>query len=729
MGSDMARMASAARPDTEKSVNSPERTLDLSIVIVGYNSRGDLDGCLRAIEACADGVACETIVIDNASSDTTVDLVTQEFKWVRLFQNSSNVGLARAVNRGIREASGRYILVLNPDIQIRNGSLDALLAFMDSHNDVGMAGAKLLNTDGSLQHSCRRFYTFWTLVLRRTFLGTLFKRSRTIRRHLMLDYDHEAEREVDWILGACMMVRREALADVGPMDERFFLYFEDVDWCYRMWRGGWKVQYVPAAVMTHRHARESAKPGISRQLVAHLLSLAHFYEKWGGVIYALKKHRRIIMTSLLLASDVVAINAGFVLAYLLRSSLRGLLTKPLFGVEIYGNFLIFSNIMFLITFAFFGLYNTRQEREPSADTFLRVIRASALAAIVLMASTFLASSTVYSRVLVGTFSILAAFVASIQRAGLKVLHSQIRAGSFDLARVAIVGTGRTAVRLAERIASRPDLGYDLVGLVDPGIGAHEPSAIPVIGTLENLAGLVDTQRLEEIIFADPELPNSEISDFLLLARRSTVDVRMVSGLTGIMTQRARVEEFLDTPVVTFEREALLGAKGGVKRALDVTGAAVLLVLWSPIVALSVLGTRATRRRGPLMPSERVGRDEVVYRMLVLHPEGSERPLRRFSVRHGLDRFPALINVLRGEMSLVGPEPLGPAVADRCDTRSRVRFDARPGIVGLSRVAGSGTRPADAAALDAYYVQNWSLGSDLRIVMRWFLRCVAGHSGP
>ena len=279
MGSDVARMASAARPDTEKSVNSPEGTLDLSIVIVGYNSCGDLDGCLRAIEACAAGVACETIVIDNASSDTTVDLVTQEFKWVRLFQNSSNVGLARAVNRGIREANGRYILVLNPDIQIRNGSLDALLAFMDGHNDVGMAGAKLLNTDGSLQHSCRGFYTFWTLVLRRTFLGALFKRSRTIRRHLMLDYDHEAEREVDWILGACMMVRREALADVGPMDERFFLYFEDVDWCYRMWKHGWKVYYVPQAQMIHYYQRRSAKQFLNVSTWTHIKSMLYFFKK------------------------------------------------------------------------------------------------------------------------------------------------------------------------------------------------------------------------------------------------------------------------------------------------------------------------------------------------------------------------------------------------------------------------------------------------------------------
>lgn len=710
-------------------MSSPGTALDLSIVIVGYNSRGDLDGCLRAIEASNDKVTRETIVIDNASSDATVDLVKREFEWVRLFENSSNVGLARALNRGIREASGRYVLVLNPDIRIERGSLDALMAFMDSHSDVGMAGAKLLNIDGSLQYSCRGFYTFWTLVLRRTFLGALFKRSRTIRRHLMLDYDHEAEREVDWILGACMLVRRDALADVGPMDERFFLYFEDVDWCYRMWRGGWKVYYVPASVMTHRHARESARPGISRQLVAHLLSLAHFYEKWGGFIYALKKHRRIFMTSLLLVSDVVAINAGFALAYLLRSSLRGLLAKPLFGVGIYGSFLAFSNIMFLVTFAFFGLYDTKQEREPWADTFLRVTRASIVAAIILMASTFLASTTVYSRVLVAAFCVLVALLVSIQRGGLRLLHNQIRAGRFDLARVAVVGTGRTAVRLAERIASRPDLGYDLVGLVDPEIGGHEPSVIPVIGTLENLIDLVDTQRLEEIIFADPELPNSEISGFLLRARRSTVDVRMVSGLTGIMTQRARVEEFLDTPVVTFEREALLGAKGAVKRALDITGAAVLLILWSPILALSALVSKATRGRGLLTRSERVGRDQVGYRMLVLHAEDTEPALRRFCVRHGLDRFPALINVLRGEMSLVGPEPLVPAVAERCESRSRVRFDARPGIVGLSRVAGSGRHfNDDVAALDAYYVQNWSLGSDLRIVVRWLLRCAGGRSG-
>jgi GT2 family glycosyltransferase len=270
--------------------------------------------------------------------------------------------------------------VLNPDIVVLPGALDRLVSFMDDHPDAGIAGATLLNEDGSLQHSCRRIYTFWTLVLRRTPLGKLFQNGKTISRYLMLEFDHEESREVDWVLGACMIVRRTALADFGGMDERFFLYFEDVDWCYRVWQSGWKVWYVADSVMRHRHARESARPGLSKQLITHGLSMIHFYEKWGKAIYGLKKYRTVLTNSVLLFSDLVAINVGFGLAYILRSSLHGLLEKPMFGVSIYATLLAFANLVFVVSYGFFGLYGTSIERERSSDVALRIFRAAPVAA-------------------------------------------------------------------------------------------------------------------------------------------------------------------------------------------------------------------------------------------------------------------------------------------------------------------------------------------------------------
>ena len=725
MGGDVVGLAPETRENPEEAVSHPPEP-DLSIVIVGYNSLPELERCLASIRDTADAARPEIVVVDNASADGTVEFLQRELPEVRLVANGRNVGYSRAVNQGIAEAGARYILVLNPDIVVLPGALDRLVSFMDDHPDAGIAGAKLLNPDESLQHSCRRFYTFWTLVLRRTPLGKLLQNGKTISRYLMLEFDHEESREVDWVLGACMIVRRTALADFGGMDERFFLYFEDVDWCYRVWQSGWKVWYVADSVMRHRHARESARPGLSKQLIAHGLSMIHFYEKWGKAIYGLKKYRTALTNSVLLFSDLLAINVGFGLAYILRSSLHGLLEKPMFGVSIYSTLLAFANLVFVVSYAFFGLYGASIERERSSDVALRVFRAAPVAAIILMASTFLTSRTVYSRVLIAAFCVLAVVLTIFLRMGLKKLHGLVRAGRFDLTRVAVVGTDETSRRVAERLLSHSALGYDLAGLVATD-GDERPPGFQIIGRVEDLPQLIEKHRIGEVIFADQEVSQEKIADFLLKARRSAVDVKMVSGLTGILTQRARVEEFLDLPVVAFQREALLRADAGIKRAFDVVAAALLIAAWAPLLLVTSVATLIGRRTGPLSSVECAGLGGKTFSMHVLREVDEPSALRRFTLCHGLSVFPAVINVLKGDMSFIGPRVVAPVDPDSLSLRERLRFDARPGITGLARVSAAedASSPTELEALDAYYVQGWSLGGDAKILMRWSMQCLMG----
>jgi GT2 family glycosyltransferase/lipopolysaccharide/colanic/teichoic acid biosynthesis glycosyltransferase len=718
----VAGLAPQAGGDSEEALTGGGEH-DLSIVVVGYNSRDELRSCLASIREHAGRVAVETIVVDNESSDGTAACVRREFPGVRVFENTANLGYSRAVNQGIRESRGRYILILNPDVVVRAGALGRLVEFMDAHPDGGMAGAKLLNPDGSVQDSCRRFHTFWTLILRRTPLGRAFPRSRALSRYLMRDFDHNESREVEWLLGACMIARRAALEDIGLMDERFFMYFEDVDWCYRTSKSGWKVYYVADAVMEHRHARESARPGISRQLLVHIVSLFHFYEKWGGLIYSAKRYWGALRTALLLVSDLVAINGSFFLAYAFRSSLKGLLTRPMFGVGVYTTFLVFANIVLVFSFGLFGLYGARSKRQSGADLLLRVFQATFVAAIILMASTFMASEVVYSRLVVVAFAALVVVVATLLRVLLKWFHRVVRAAGFDLTRTVIVGTGEAAVRLGGRILAHPELGYDIAGLIETGERGR-PSGLPVLGGLSDLPRLIEDQRIGEVIFADPRLSYDRMADFLVSARRSRVDVKMVSGLTTILTQRARVEEFLDVPVLSFEREALLKAGAAFKRSLDVAAASLLFVLWLPFLAATAVARGGSGRGAPIRTVPRAGLGGRVYAMCALAPSGGG--LRSFLDRHGLSRFPAIVNVLRGDMSFVGPAPLEPGVAAGLSSRERMILDARPGIFGLAEVSGAHGGPdGDPVALDAYYVQNWSLEGDLVLVLKWLNLCMMG----
>ncbi|MDP2918332.1 MAG: glycosyltransferase family 2 protein, partial [bacterium] len=201
-----------------------------------------------------------------------------------------NSGFGTAINWGINNApeAAEYLLFLNPDIIIQGNALEKMLEFMAKRQDVALLGPKLLNPDLSGQNSCRRFITPQLILYRRTFLGRFSFARKALKHFLMEDIDHNKTQEVDWIFGACMMVRRSAIEEVGLMDERYFLYFEDMDWCRRFWEKGWKVCYYPEAKMIHYHRRESAaESGFSvlfnRAARIHIASAVKYFIKFFGV--------------------------------------------------------------------------------------------------------------------------------------------------------------------------------------------------------------------------------------------------------------------------------------------------------------------------------------------------------------------------------------------------------------------------------------------------------------
>lgn len=229
----------------------------------------------------------EIIVVDNNSGDDSVYLLRSDFPEITVIDNKENMGLAAGVNTALKVATGTYYLVLNPDMTQLPGATQKLVDFMDNNPKVGIAGGKLISPNGKLQYSCYRFYTVFTIIYRRTFLGTTKMGKEATRSFLMKDFDHASEKDVDWLMGACLIVRKKAYEEVGGMDERFFLYFEDVDWCRRFWEKGWRVTYVPQAVFSHFHQRSSeggALIGIltNRPTREHIKSAFKYFWKFRG---------------------------------------------------------------------------------------------------------------------------------------------------------------------------------------------------------------------------------------------------------------------------------------------------------------------------------------------------------------------------------------------------------------------------------------------------------------
>ena len=222
----------------------------LSIIIVSYNSLNYLKDCLDSIKKNEPAESFEIIVVDNASSDGTAQAIRKDYPYVKLIINDKNEGFAAANNKAIKSLSSEYILLINSDCRVYANSIDRLLEFADANNDTGIAGPRIINSDGSVQLSCRKFPSFFDAGMH-SILTNIAPNNPFSRRYKLAGLNRDKISKVDWVSGSCMLIRRAALKQTGLMDEKYFMYVEDTDLCYRMWKYGWKVYYFPESEILH----------------------------------------------------------------------------------------------------------------------------------------------------------------------------------------------------------------------------------------------------------------------------------------------------------------------------------------------------------------------------------------------------------------------------------------------------------------------------------------------
>jgi len=250
--------------------------VDLSIIIVNWNTKEFLLPCVKSVLEIGQGISSELIVVDNGSRDGSGDEVKKAFPFIHLIENEKNLGFAKAVDQGLQKASGKYILLLNPDTRVKHGAIVQLLSFMDSHVDTGVAGVQLLNSDGTKQNSIASFPSLATELLNKRVLRWL-----SPKRFPGKERNYSEPIEVDSVIGACMMVRRKALDQVGFLDEDYFLFLEETDWCYRMKMAKWKIYHISQAEVYHFQGK-SAEAERKRAKVEYYCSRYHFFKKNRG---------------------------------------------------------------------------------------------------------------------------------------------------------------------------------------------------------------------------------------------------------------------------------------------------------------------------------------------------------------------------------------------------------------------------------------------------------------
>ncbi len=252
--------------------------IELSVIIVSWNTKDLLRRCLVALKQEIADIDAEVFVVDNNSADGSANMVTKEHPWAKLITNDANLGFAKANNQAMKVAQGSYILLLNPDTEVQPGSVHTLLKFLPERRQAAIVAPQLLNSDGSIQRSCRAFPTFLNMLYELIGLSKFFPNVETFRAYKMLDWNHDDERQVDQPEGACLLLRRKVIEEVGTLDEGFFMLFEEVDWCYRIKKAGWQIWFTPKAKVIHHYGQSIKQVKVPMILSSHR-GLYRFWHK------------------------------------------------------------------------------------------------------------------------------------------------------------------------------------------------------------------------------------------------------------------------------------------------------------------------------------------------------------------------------------------------------------------------------------------------------------------
>jgi O-antigen biosynthesis protein len=682
-------------------------TPDVSVVIVNYNVREFLEQALGSIERASGGLSVETFVVDNNSVDGSVEMVQERFPAVRVIANEGNVGFAKANNQAIRLAQGRYLLILNPDTLLQEDTLRELVAFMDAHADAGAAGCRILNPDGTFAPESRRAFPTPTVALYRMVgLSRLFPRSRVFGRYNLGYLPADAVCEVDALSGSCMMVRREALlrrldeaqspADAsgdgaaplapdfdaatggGLLDEDFFMYGEDLDWCYRIQQAGWRIYYTPDTQIIH-YKGESTRKGELRYVRLFYGAMLRFADKH----FAGRQSRSVAR----LIRGAICVRAGLsagakflnalsiplldfataLLATMLAGVAWSMQAEIAFPAAYYLAVAPVTALVAVLAIALTGGYRRRSHRSP--HPVRPALSGLAVAFLVVGTALFFAPDLAFSRATL----VLSFAGTAVAAAGWRLAVNRNRYGQ---RRALLVGGPREAERLSEHLGRRIDPPLQLVGLVSEG-EAPAGARVPRLGARRHLRDLVRLRQIDDVIFAADSLSNTEILGMMRTLRDLPVQFKILTEGQDRIIGKASVDD-LSTPLREAEAFVAPVRSPLASRVLEVA-AAIVGIAMLPILRLA----------------------------LRLRPDS--RRLRRLAAAGA--RLPS---VLAGRRALVGYDATG--------VHPPAAWGLRPGVVSILDTLAH--RPTDiVAAHRAYwfYARNQSAALDLEILLRALFR--------
>ncbi|MFA6468661.1 MAG: glycosyltransferase [Bacteroidota bacterium] len=654
--------------------------MDISVVIVNYNVREFLNNALISLFKALEGYSSEVFVVDNASDDGSVELIQKNFPRVKLIANSANAGFAKANNQALALASGKYLLLLNPDTLVQEDTFEKLIEFFTSHPDAGMVGCKILNPDGSLQLPCRRsFPTPWTAFTKTFGLSALFPKSKLFARYNLTYLDPDQTYEVDAVSGSFMMITREVYQRIGGLDEKFFMYGEDLDWCFRVQQSGWKVYYVPTTSIVH-YKGESTKRSDIDELKVFYNAMRLFVRKhhagppmfetfiYSGIYVrkVLADIGRMIRPAGIAMLDMVIVFATILFGEYIRKD--GIFTLPAYA---YPWAYVVPAFIVSGTLLMYGVYS--EFKLSVSRSFAAVLTGfTIIAALVAFEKDF-----AFSRMIMLISGALSMFFIPGWRLVLRLIgfgeHSS-RTTLFGR-RTLIVGVQQSGQDILRKLRAKVGGGYSVVGFIDVNrkhVGERVMD-VEIVGSIETIAKVIQELHISEVIFSSDAVTYSTILNIIANNRNRFVNFRLVPNNLEVIIGKPSIDQLDEIPFIEIEYN--IGKLGNriIKRTFDIGVSLFFLISIAPFVYFIRIFTRTTLT----------------------------------GLKNAVVQMP---HVLIGSRSIVGY----PSNSDG----SKSIYKGKPGLTGLIQIQDeNGVSAEEREQYDLYYAKNQSLMLDLEIIVK------------
>lgn len=643
----------------------PSYPIDISIIIVSYNVRDFLRQCLRSIKDATKNLITEIFVVDNRSVDGTPDMIRKNYPEIHLIANSENLGFGKANNQALKAARGKYTLFLNPDTIIREDTLTVMTRFLEDHPETGLAGCKILNTDGTLQLACRRSFPRPSVAIPKMLgLSALFPGNSVLAKYNLTYRDPDKSYPVDAVSGSFMFCRSALIQELNGFDDRFFMYGEDLDLCYRVQEAGYHVTYVPDTTIVH-YKGESSKSAPFDSLIAFYRAMDQFVRKhfgpgkWlftvlvlrlGIFLHLLIKFFGRILYQLrapLLDLFLIALAHALALVIRFRDPVWFFTYQPI--IPLYA---------FVYLGAIFALGTLRNRKFDYTRTFGGVF----LGGLINGSITFFLPPIAHSRlVFVIAFLLTLLFLPGWRL----IYHIFLRKRTDDtstLRKALVVGAGKRGEQIAKTLTEHPETGYLFMGFAD-----RDFSHPQTISRIEDIPEIVRVKHIDDIIFSPGETRSTDMMHIMNCLQSAPVNIKIVPENLDTIFGKAHLESIEDISMVDMQFNIYQPVPAFIKRTFDVFASLFLLILLAiPAIISGIFKSPFARWYGKL----------------------------------------ALI--LRGDWTFVG---------DDATLSDRKRY-YKPGLTGLLQLEKSGDMSEEEhERYMTFYMRNYSIMMDIELLVR------------